>query len=265
MKRFCLLLAIIIWALPAHAGERILALSPHACEVLFAIGARDEVVGVGEYCDFPAAARHLPRVGNHQRIYVEAALRLKPTMVVAMQKNLAGLSLLEAKGVRAVASNPRSLAGLLAEVRRLGRLSGHGMEAERLATGLGARLQALRRHGTRRVRVFYEVWAKPLMTVGADSYLTDVLAAAGGANVFAAVAGDSLRVNVEAVLHKNPEAVLIPDTADVGQRRAFWRRWLGGKVRILTVKADLLNRPGPRLFDGLEELSMKLFMREQGS
>lgn len=258
MKRLFLLIALCLTASCAQAGERILALAPHACEILFAVGAGKDIVGVGEYCDYPPAARRLPVVGNHQRIYVEAALRLKPTLVVTMQANLAGMSVLRRGGVRVCASNPHNMAELMQEFRRLGRLSGHEEAGERLAASFAAGVKALQDQRRRRVRVFYEVWTRPLMTVGGDSFLTDALATVGADNVFAAMPGESLRVNLEAVLRQKPEIILLPDVAAVNARRTFWRRWLGDGVRVLTVPADLLNRPGPRLLDGLSKLSRQL-------
>jgi len=124
---FCLCLSC-----PVIAAERILALSPHVCEMLYAIGAGDEVVGAVDYCDYPEAATRLPRVGSYTGINLEAALMLKPTMAI-----ISGTSHQQAQlhqlGIRVVRSAPQSVDDVLADIRRLGRITGHAKQAKALA------------------------------------------------------------------------------------------------------------------------------------
>ncbi|MDX8401935.1 MAG: cobalamin-binding protein [Mariprofundaceae bacterium] len=252
-----LLLACWLAAAPAQAAERVLALAPHACEMMYALGAGDLLVGGVDYCDWPAAAKRLPRVGGYRRVDVEAALRLRPTLAVAMDGALPGLEKLRAFGVRVMVSNPQTLRGVLADMRRLADFVGRA-DAPVLARQARelARLEATR--PMRPVRVFYEIWPDPLMTAGGRTFLNDAIRLAGGVNVFGDLPMEAPRVNVEAVVRARPEVIVVPlEKRTLAVRRAFWRRWLPG-VRVIGVNPDLMNRPGPRLLDGVLRLRARL-------
>ncbi|MDQ6984015.1 MAG: ABC transporter substrate-binding protein, partial [Ghiorsea sp.] len=98
MRTICVLLCFL-WINIAQANERILALAPHICETLYAIGAEKDIVGGVSYCDYPEAANHLPRIGAYNRINVEAAISLKPTLAIALNPQTPGLEKLRALGV----------------------------------------------------------------------------------------------------------------------------------------------------------------------
>lgn len=259
-RLWLVLLCLLAWVPGARADARILALTPAACEMLFAVGAGADVVGVSDYCDHPDAARGLPRVADAQRLYVEQALRLKPTLVVAGQADLAGLSSLRRSGVRVMLVHPTSVPAVLADMRALGRASGHSAVAVRV-TGV------LRRHLSRIVAkaprppvpVFYEVWPEPLLTQGAPSFVTDALARIGARNVFGSVPMETLRTSVEAVMRARPRAIIVPASTPerLAARRAFWRRWLPD-VPVVAADPNLLQRPGPRLIDGMAGLQRRL-------
>jgi len=259
VKRLLLILLLLpLSGMPAHAQgvERILALSPHVCEILYAIGAGDEVVGGVDYCDYPSAAKRLPRVGSYLQVYVEQALRTHPTMAIALQEDLPGMQQLARHGVKIVASYPKSVEGMIVDVRRLGRLTGHQAGATRLADSLQQRLDALRsrQQGRAPVPAFYEVWSDPILTCGKPNFITDLLAEAGLHNVFADIDQDTPRVSIESVVRAHPRLILVPDERRAVVREKFWQRWLGSDIRVIAVTPDLLQRPGPRLLAGLEEL-----------
>lgn len=258
--RALLLLSILLCATGAAAGERILALSPHACETLYAIGAEHQLVGAVAYCDYPAAARALPRVGSYNRINVEAAIALKPTLAIVMNAQVPGAERLRELGVRVVASYPESVGAVLEEIRFMGRLTGREAAAQRLAGSLQARLhRLLQQRPATPVPVFYEVWAEPLLTAGKQTFIDDLLRQVGMRNVFGEVELEAPRVNIEAVVRAAPQVVLIPsEKRDVKARTAFWRKWLGEDVRVLSIDPDLVHRPGPRLLDGMELLAKML-------
>jgi len=243
----------------AMAAERILALSPHVCEILYAIGAGDEVVGGVDYCDYPEAAKHLPRVGNYTGINLEAALMLKPTMAV-----ISGTSTqqgqLEALGIRVIRSAPQSVDDVLADIHRLGQLTGHARQAKALVKSMQQRLdKLLRSRADNPVKVFYEVWHDPLQTVGGKGFINDLLQRAGLNNVFASIPLETPRINTEAVLHAAPDVIIIPsEHRDIAARKRFWKQWLGESVRIIVVNPDLMHRPGPRIIDGMEALQQAL-------
>lgn len=261
MPRIWLALAVLLFtASPALAAERILALTPHVCEILYAVGAGEEVVGTGEYCDYPEAVRSLPRVANHRQVYLEAALRLKPSMAIGLRDNLPGMQGLAAHGVRLVSSNPLTVGDMLADMQRLGSLCGHGAQAEAAVSSLKQRLGKLRaQHAASGARVYYEIWHDPLMAAGGASLISSVLGELGLVNVFADVQQEGPRVSVESVLLARPDIIMLSSEADIAARKAFWRRWFGAHVpRFVIADADLLHRPGPRLINGMQALHTTL-------
>jgi len=257
--RVVILFILLLLALPVQSAERILALSPHACEILFAIGAAKEVVGAASACDYPANVRSLPVVGDFKRVNVEAALRLRPTMAVVFDRHMIGLARLQSMGVRVVETHPRTVHEVVRDIRRLGRLTGHGETGRLLADDFDSRLKKVHQRITVPVEVFFEAWSEPLVSSGASSFITDVLRVSGAKNIFGHVAVESPRVSVESVIRARPAAILVPDMpGHVKARRQFWRQFFGDRVPVLPVPRDLISRPGPRLIDGIEILYVRL-------
>ena len=243
-------------AMPAFAAERILALAPHACEMLFTMGAGAETVGAVSYCDYPEAAKTLPRVGAYNHINVEAAIALKPTMAIVLDELTPGVPKLKALGVKIVQSYPKTVEEVFSDVGRIGDIIGHQAEASRVESEMRARFARLKEKiQMRKIPVFYEIWSDPLLTAGHNTFIHDVLAQTGFDNVFGSIELEAPRVNVEAVLQAKPKLVIIPsEKRDIAERSTYWRKWLGNDIQVITVNPDLVHRPGPRLLDGMESL-----------
>lgn len=261
MRRLRLALLLVVAILPSQAqAARILALSPHACEMLYAIGGGPQVVGAVSYCDYPAEAKQLPRIGSYERINVEAALRLKPDVAVVINRNVGGVAMLERMGVRIVLSNPDSFEAIFTDLLQMGDITGHRHHADALVAGLRSRLKRIRQRPKSKLPVFYEVWNDPILTAGGPSFITELIREAGGRNIFADIAVETPHVSVESVIRAKPAVIIIPlEERSLAQRQTFWQQWLGGqKVRFVAINPDLLHRPGPRLLDGLELLQQAL-------
>ncbi len=257
--RMWLLGALLLFALPVQAADRVLALAPHVCEMLYAIGAGANVAGVVDYCDFPAAVQRKPHVGNYRYINVEAALHLHPQVAVVLNREIPGVTRLEQMGVRIVISDPRSFEAIFHDLLMLGKLTGQQQQAEALVRQQRMRLWQTRQQAAHDVRVFYELWPDPLMTAGGKSFIHSLITLAGGHNVFGDIALESPHVNIEAVLRARPELIIIPlERRNLAERRRFWQHWLGTSVRFAVIDPDLLHRPGPRLIEGLEQLQQAL-------
>lgn len=255
-------LALILLGLPfqVYAG-RILALSPVACEMVSALGAVDEIVGISEYCDFPPKLKGLPFVSNHAQVFVESAMRLHPDVVIASSPVLKGLEKLKGVGVRVFVTHPRSLDEISNDLVRLGLFLGRPEKGRKASQAMRQALDVIRARVTQRQRVFFEVWSDPLMTEGGKSYITEVLKVAGGDNVFASVDRETLKVSIEAVIRAAPDFIIIPGSGD-DNRKAFWQRWLP-KARIIRIDADLISRPGPRIVQGIRHLQQALGYRHE--
>ena len=267
MLQLCCVVLLLYPALGSSATfERILALTPHACEMLYAIGAGSQTVGAVSYCDYPEAAKELPRIGSYQGIHVEAALRLHPDAAIVLNRTVKGVAQLEQMGVKIIVSNPADFEAVFQDMLRLGKLTGHEQKSTELVQQQRLRLQQVRLRPASHVRVFYELWHDPLMTAGGSSFISAMIVAAGGENVFADVKLETPHVNVESVLRARPEVIIIPlEKRNIEQRKAFWKHWLGQSgVRFAAINPDLLHRPGPRLIDGLELLQQALQAEVQG-
>jgi iron complex transport system substrate-binding protein len=250
-----------IVTLPAPA-RRIVALAPHATELLFAAGAGAHVVGVMSGSDHPAAAAGLPIVGTSSALDLERVLMLHPDLIVTWPWTTpAQVETLRAQGIAVFTTNPRSIADIARDLERLGVLAGTEEAARVAAARFRERLAALERDAAGRppVRVFYQVSDTPLYTVGGGHLITQALRACGAENVFDALPLPAPEVGVEAVLAARPDAVIAGTSG--GRRPPWlehWRRWpelpAARDARLYTVDADLLHRAGPRFVDGLAQL-----------
>lgn len=247
------------WVELAAPAQRIVSLAPHVTELLFAAGAGNRVVGGVAYSDYPPAARGLPSVGSYTGVDVEAILALRPDLVVGWQGGNAPdqLELLARMGLPVYRSDPRTLADIPASLRRLGRLAGTADRAESAADTFEAGLASLAEshREARRLRVFYQVWDTPLMTVGGGHWISQVIALCGGDNPFAGLRTLTPTVSLEAVLAAAPEVILAGGMA--GAEPAWLTRWQAWRAlpavrggHVYAINPDWLQRAGPRLLDG---------------
>jgi len=249
-------------ALP-HAARRIVSLAPSLTELLFAAGAGRRVVGVVRYSDYPPPARRLPRVGNYHALDLEAIAALRPDLIVAWRSGnpLAQVARLEALGFPVYFSEPRRLPDIPATLERLGRLAGSEQTARRAAAAFRGKIAQLAATYAKRapVRVFFEIWDTPLMTVNGRHIISAVLRLCGARNIFGDLSALAPTVSMEAVLASNPDAILM-----TGRRRRraqwarFWRRWpqltAVKENHLFFITADDIVRPGPRLAEGAAQV-----------
>ena len=246
---------------------RIVTLAPSLTELVFAAGGGGAIVATDSNSDHPAAARAIPRIGDAARIDVERVLALKPDLVVVWRhgNTTRELDQLAAAGVRLFSLEPQRLDDVVRAIERLGQVLGTEDVARPAAAALGARLATLRRRhaGDAPVRVFYQVWSSPLMTINRRQIVSEVIELCGGRNVFAALAPLVPQVAIESVLAADPEAIFTADergnTAlirrdlDAGAFAA-WRQYprlAAVKGRWLyTINGDAISRQGPRIVDG---------------
>lgn len=203
--------------LPGPA-RRIVALSPHVTELLFAVGAGDRVVGVDAWSNYPAAARQLPRVGDLYALDLERIVALKPDLLIVWHNGNSQrqLDVLRGLGLPIYFDGPRRLADIPRSLEQMGRLAGSAAQAEAVAGTMRARVEALRvRHAAKpKVSVFYQVWTRPLLTVNATTLIGDVITLCGGANIFGHLPMQAPRVGIEAVIEADPQVIL---AASLGQ------------------------------------------------
>jgi len=250
-------------ALPRPA-QRIVSLAPHLTELLFAAGAGAQVVGVGAYSDYPDAAKALPRVGDSALLDLERIVALKPELIVVWRDGNSPQQLqrLAALGIPVYASRLGTLADIAATLRRLGTLAGTAPAAQARAQAFEAELAALRARyaGRRELRVFYQIWHQPLLTINGRHLISESLRLCGARNVFAELGALTPTVSAEAVLAADPEVIVTGSTDPAGgDNLELWRRLRATQRRaLLTVNPDTLHRSSDRIVDGVRELCEKL-------
>jgi iron complex transport system substrate-binding protein len=248
-------------------AKRIVTLAPHATEMLYAAGAGDRLIGTVDYSDYPPAAKKVARIGSYDRFDLEAISALKPDLIVAWETgNPAGqVDKLKALGLTVYVSQPNRMEDVAGQVERIGQLAGTESTAKAAAAQFRQRLETLHRNnaGKPKVRVFYQIWKAPLMTVGGPQIISSAIQLCSGENVFGHLTQMAPTVSVEAVLAADPEAVV---ATGMGDARPDWLNDWNKWPRMTAVKRgnlfhihpDLMQRHTPRILDGAEQLCADL-------
>jgi iron complex transport system substrate-binding protein len=246
---------------------RIVSLAPGATETLFAAGAGAQIVATVEYSDEPEAARRITRIGDVAAVDLERLVVLHPDVIVAWPGggNPAQREKLLRLGIPLYDQQVGRLSEIPASVRRLGILAGTGESAERAARAIEAHLAALRatyRGGTHD-SVLLQVWNRPIYTVGGRQLMSDALATCGARNVFGDLPEASPVVDIEAVIARDPDIIVV--AAPPGEGAAWledWRRFPALKAvrsgRLLLFKNQALSRLGPSVIEATDELCRAL-------
>jgi iron complex transport system substrate-binding protein len=237
--------------LPAPA-TRIVSLAPHLTELLYAAGAGPKVVGAVAFSDFPPEARALPRVGNDALIDLEAVLALRPDLIVAWPNpgTVRAVNRLAELELPVFRSEPRELDDIAATLEKLGVLTGSS-QAAAAAAAFRARASELEKRYSRRpaVRVFYEVWDRPLITVSGDHVISKVIRLCGGENVFAGLPGIAPQIDREAVLRAQPKVIVGSEAISLDDWKAY-----GVTAQLHRIPAALIERHTPRILEGAQRL-----------
>jgi iron complex transport system substrate-binding protein len=245
---------------PAGArAPRLLSLAPGLTEIAYAAGAGPLLVGTVEYSDFPAAARHVPRVGNAWRVDLERVLALRPDVVLAWPTGTpaATIAQLRRLGLDVVEVPTQRLADVPAALRQVGRIAGTDASAEAAARAFEVRIARQRtRYASRpALSVFIEIDDEPVYTVNGHHVISEIVALCGGRNVFAGLPQLAPPVATEAVLAADPQVIVTTDDT-IADPLALWSRWPRMRAvrqqTVYRVSGDLVTRASPRLADGVD-------------
>ena len=247
----------------AEAAPRIISLSPHITELLFAAGAGDRVVGVDDSSDYPAAVAGIARVGEPAALDVEGLLKLKPTLIVLWDSGTPARSKaeLERLKLQLYVTDQHHLDDIAATLLEFGRLAGTEPTAAAAARRYRSELAQLRsQYAARpRLKVFYQVWDRPLYTLSGEHVVSEVLSLCGGDNVFADLSTLAPEIDKEAVLTRDPDVILVAAMGSEGARQsADWSRF--GHLRavqrhhVFTVDPSLVGRMAPRILQGVRDV-----------
>ncbi|WP_454061183.1 ABC transporter substrate-binding protein [Candidatus Nitrospira salsa] len=248
----------------AKHPKRIISLAPSITEILFAIGLDDEIVGVTEFCDYPERAKDKTIVGYAQP-NIELVVSLQPDLIVAPKSFMRAdlLKKLEQLKIPTFILEPHTVEEIMAHIKLLGRMVGRSDAANEQTTTLRKQIAELsgQLKGRERPSLLYVLNSEPLITVGPGSFIHHLIELAGGRNVAEEAKTPYPRLTMEEVLRQNPDILLFPVGQSEGISQAEqdrWKRWTTlmavKEQKLFQVQSDLLNRPGPRIIEGLRQL-----------
>ena len=248
--------------------QRIVSLAPSNTEILFALGLNDSIVGVTDWCDYPPEALEKDSIGDFYPPNIEAIVAMEPDLVVAANIHKDEyVPQMESLGLKVIVLDPKTVDEVIDAIAIAGEATGTEDAASQLAEDMQARIDDVQSlvsglSEEEIPRVFYVIWHDPLMTVGNDTLQDEVIQLAGGQNIFDDLSGYPV-VDLETILDRDPQVIIVGSGHDVEQDATF--QWVQNEARlrdteaaregmIFKIDADLVDRPGPRIVDGIEEM-----------
>ncbi|WP_258872563.1 cobalamin-binding protein [Thalassotalea euphylliae] len=253
----------------AKPAQRIVALAPHIVEMLFEIGAGDRIVATVEYANHPAAAKAIPRIGNHAGVSMEKLLSYQPDLVLFWQggNQAQDLAKMRSLGLNVRLSDPKALEDVAKELVMLGELTGQTHIAQHRAEQFMAKLHHIEAQyqGKQALSVFYQLWSAPLMTINQASWINQLITSCNATNVFANAPTKTPQVSIENVLVAMPEVIVIPDASSAAgskQPDAGWQQWpqipAVKKQQIIHTQGDVMHRFSSNMLTGLADMCQQL-------
>ncbi|MCW4005016.1 MAG: ABC transporter substrate-binding protein [Candidatus Bathyarchaeota archaeon] len=254
--------------------ERIVSLAPANTQILFAVGAGDNVVGVTDYCNYPydfsawVEAGNMSSIGNYFNPNIEPIVDLNPDLVLASLGSIDVVDQLRDLGYNVLTLNPPDLNGVLDNVILVGQATNHENQATTLVNELQQRIDTVEtalQDTTTTPKVYIEIWSDPYTSAGKDTAINELIKLAGGQNIFENATNPYPQVSSEAIIEQNPDIIIFPTS--MGED-AFWGSFDEVSHRdgwsnipaiqnndLYTINGDLINQPGPRQVDALEALA----------
>lgn len=250
-----------------HSAKKIISLAPHITELLFSAGAGNLIVGTVEYSDFPKPAQNILRIGTHNKIDLESVLELEPDLIVAWQSGNPSeeVESLMRLGMPVFISEPKKLEDIALNIKRFGNLTGNNDTAKKSATEFYQSLRQLRRKYSHRkkLRVFYQIWNEPLLTINGDHLISNIIDLCGGHNIFSELLSVAPHVSIESVLAYNPDVIIA--SGEGNKRPAWldkWRKWPSLKAvkqdHLFFIPPDIIVRHTVRVLDGASRMCAQL-------
>jgi iron complex transport system substrate-binding protein len=249
--------------------EKIVSLAPSNTEILFSLGLDDKIVGVSDFCDYPAAAKDKPKVGGFSTADVEKIVATEPDVIFVTNIHVDEiLPALEQLGQTVVVIDPRNLDEVLDSFTLIGKITGTSSKASQIVKDLSARIKKIADKTAgltldEKPRVFYVMWHDPLMTVGGDTRIHELIETAGGINIYADTVGYPM-VELETLVEADPQIIIAGTGMGEGADAPFQfakteSRFESSEARkndrIYEINTDLVGRPSERMIDGLEHLT----------
>lgn len=247
---------------PDHP-HRLICLVPSVVDDVYAIGAGNDVVGISDYTKYPAEAKLKPSIGQPLNPSIETILSLHPDLVLGSGglNHIEIVNRLQQYGIPVFMVNPHGIEGIYLSIESIGRALNREGEAEDLVRRLRGREQAVRRRvrGQTPLRVFMPVGYDPIISVGKNAFITQLIEAAGGISVTGDIAQEWPQVSLEAVIARQPDALLLVRGSQMSlqslKARPGWDILPAVKSARVFYVDDRIDFPSPVAIDALEELA----------
>lgn len=248
--------------------HRVICLAPSLTEIVYALGGGEGVIGVTDYADFPVDARGKPSVGGLIDPNIEKIVSLHPDLVLATREinRPETVEQLERFGIPVFVVYPQGLEGILRSIRSVGQALNRAAEATALASRLEEKRRAIadRVKGLARPTIFVVIWHDPVITVGENAFITEVISVAGGVSVTADIPQAWPQISMEELLRRSPDFLLLFHgqhggmTIDELKARSGWNRLEAVRRNRVIYMDERLEHSSPIVFEALEELAEKL-------
>ena len=245
--------------------QRVVSFAPNITEIIFAIGQEHRLKGVTMYSDYPPKAAKLPMVGSYVHLDLERIVALKPDLCIAISDGNPKVvaQRLESLKIPVYAVDPRDLDTIMETIIEIGKLLDADKQAKLLVQNMRFRIQRVKSlvaKAAHRPRVFSQIGISPIVSIGTNTFMHELIILAGGINL-AAGPVTYPRFSLEQVLALSPEVIIITSMARAAifeKIKSEWNKWPNLPAvrdkRIFLEDSNLFDRPTPRLVDGLELL-----------
>jgi iron complex transport system substrate-binding protein len=260
---------LIIWcgnasAQTAPGPQRVVSLAPSVTETVFALGYGNRLVGVTTYCDHPAEARKLPKIGGFMSPSLESIVAKRPDLVIGVSSATDPVKAREMEhlGLKVILISLASVHDILNSIKSVARALGSPEAGERLVQKITLQFDQVKRRvaPAQRRTTLLAVGLRPLVVVGGKNFIDELITLAGGENIAGKASQPWLNLPDEYVVAKAPQVII---EAGMGsERRESAKHWDDLKSipavkegRVYTYPSDKILRPGPRIGEGLEEIA----------
>jgi iron complex transport system substrate-binding protein len=258
--------------------QRIITLAPHLSELVDAAGGADRLVGVSAFSNFPTSVKQLPITSDARSIDLEKMKSLRPDLIIywrggTSESQIQSIKKTFTKDVQFIAVEPKKLTDIATDIETIGKALGTDPIAKKNADDLRLKITVLRNNennqnkqkniSQRKVRVFYQVWAQPLMTLNQDHIISDIIQLCGGEQLFANEKVLVPTVSREAVIKANPEIIFT--AVDNQKMTSDWSMWTSFSQLAATknkafvdLDGDIISRPSPRIMQGAQKICTEI-------
>jgi iron complex transport system substrate-binding protein len=250
--------------------KRIISVSPSVTEILGVIDADSMLVGVSLYSYCPPSVKDLPKVGSYVNPNIEQIISLNPDLVVMSFDGAprSDVNKLRRLNINIAVLRSNSFSDIIKNINWLGEVLQHQKEAKAAAENLVNRYEQVKSlvKEIPKPRAFYSIALNPIISVGAQSFINDLIYDAGGINITGDIDQAYPRLTVESVIAKSPDVLLFSsgmgNDLDMKNQLPFWKRWKNipavRNQRFVEVDHDIINRPGPRVVQALASIAQQL-------